>query len=286
MSGGLITEVGQWQIRELLLGPGTSYRIRRPGTTPHAFPDITSDDIPWDQAHGVHASADWAGGRRVPLKVGIMPGNRADALSALRDLQAAWAPSQQDIEIAWRDDLGTFRYVGRPRLADPNEDLVSAGIVEVDCRFLATNPFYESATESTASTGRTLPGTGFTPPFTPPFTLGASTAGTVRATNDGSVNAPWSGRLDGPLVNPVLTNLSTGDRLDFRANGGLSLAAGEYVDLASDGRSVLLAGTADRRLTLGLDSRWWDFSPGDTDIELTADSGAGTFTVRWRSAWI
>lgn len=279
-------ELGQYRINGLTMGPGTSYRVRRPGTTPHAFPDIVSDDMPRDQAHGTDSVPDWAGGRRVPLRVGITAGNKASALPLLRDLQAAWAPSPENIELEWCDDLGTFRYVGRPRLADPNEDLVAAGIVDVDCRFFATHPFYESATESEASTTRTLPGTGFLVPFTAPFTLGGSTAGTVRVTNAGSVAAPWTGRLEGPLTDPVLTNLSTGERLAFTANGGLTLAAGEFVDLASDGRSVLLAGTADRRLTLSLDSRWWSVAPGETDIELTADAGSGTFAVTWRSAWI
>lgn len=276
--------VGQWQIRSLVMG--TSSLLVKPGTTAHAFPDVSFNDIQYDRSHGVQAVGDFAGGRRLPLKLQIRAGTKAAAKAMLQEVQAAWAPAQTDIELAFCDDLGTFRYVGRPRLADPDESFVSIGDIDVDCRFLATSPWYEDASETSATTGRTLPGTGFTPPVTPPFTLGAATAGVVRVSNLGTVDAPWTGRLDGPLVNPVLTNLSTGDRLSFRANGGLSLAAGEFVDLASNGTSILLAGTADRRLTLSLDSRWWAIPPGDTDIELTADSGAGTFTVRHRSAWI
>ena len=282
----LLEAVGQYQIRDLLMGPGTGYIIRRPGSTPHPWPDMSSDDVPYDQGHGIHAGSDLLGGRRVPLTIGIRAASKAAARAALQTLQAAWRPSNEDIELAWMDDLGTFRWMGRPRLADPNEDLVSAGVIDVECRFMATNPFYEAATADSDSTSRTTAGSGFTPPFTPPFTLGASTDGTLRATNDGSADASWTARLDGPLTNPVITNLTTGERLAFTANGGLDLSGGEYVEIDSAARSVLLAGTASRRSQLSLDSRWWSLAPGDTDIELTADAGTGTLSVTWRSAWI
>lgn len=282
----LLTQIGQWQIRDLLMGPGTDYVIRRPGTTPHAWPDVRSEDVEYDAHDGVLPTSDLLGGRRVPLTVGVRSSSRAAARAALRSLQAAWAPSRTDIELAWKDDLGTFRYVGRPRLADPDESLVAAGVVEVDCRFLATSPYYESATESTGSTGRTTPGSGVTPPFTPPFTLGASVSGTIRVSNDGTAAAGWTARLGGPLTDPVITNQTTGERLAFTANGGLDLAAGEYVELSSEGRSALLAGTSSRRSQLSLDSRWWQFPPGATDLELAADAGTGTLTVTWRDAYI
>ena len=282
----LIQAVGQYQIRDLLMGPGTGFIIRRPGSTPHPWPDMSSDDVPFDQGHGIHAGSDLLGGRRVPLTIGIRAASRSAARAALQTLQAAWRPTSTDIELAWRDDLGTFRFVGRPRLADPNEDLVSAGVVDVECRFMATNPFYEAAIPGSDTTSRTTAGSGFTPPFTPAFTLGASTDGTLRATNVGSADASWTARLEGPLTNPVITNLATRERLAFSANGGLVLGAGEFVAIDAAARSVLLAGTASRRSQLSLDSRWWSLAPGDTDIELTADAGTGTLSVTWRSAWI
>lgn len=278
--------VGQWQIRDLVMGTGTVYLVTRPGSTARPYPDLRSEDFEIDGRHGIDAGPDYLGGRRIPLKVQIRGGSRSAGLAALQTLQAAWAPSGTDIELSWCDDLGTFRYVGRPRLADPDENLISIGDAEVDCRFLATSPYYESATESTGSTGRTTPGAGVTPPFTPPFTLGASVSGTIRVSNDGTAAAGWTARLDGPLTDPVITNQTTGERLAFTGNGGLDIAAGEYVELSSEGRAALLAGTSSRRSQLSLDSRWWQFPPGATDLELAADAGTGTLTVTWRDAYI
>jgi hypothetical protein len=130
-----------------------------------------------------------------------------------------------------------------------------------------------------ATTGRVLPGTGFTPPFAVPFTLGASSSGSVAVINAGNAPAPWTARLDGPLTNPTITYVEIGRRLAFQANGGLDLASGDYLELSTTGRSALLAGVSDRRTQLTIDSDWWELGPGSATFRLDADAGNGLLTI-------
>lgn len=287
MAGELITEDFQYEFNGLLIGSGTTVDVVE-ATGLDDLPDVASADFARDAAHGSDAGTDLARDRVVTIAGEIFEATEADMAAALSSFRDAFTITSSVAELAWQHPGEDPRVIFARcrRRSIPTNLARSLGAPVWTVQLVATDPLIYSATESEASTSRTVPGTGFLVPFTAPFTLGAATAGTVRLTNAGSVAAPWTARLEGPLTDPVLTNLSTGDRLSFTANGGLTLAAGEYVDLASDGRSVLLAGTADRRLTLSLDSRWWSLPPGDTDIELAADAGTGTLAVTHRSAWI
>lgn len=272
-------------LRGLVHGTGTNLDILT-STNLWQPPDLNVDYHRRDRAHGVDGGLELFGGRRISVTVQIVEDTMALALAALRELSAAWSISSENLDLGWVDDLGSFRLSGRPQLAAPNMENADVGLITAECRFLATDPLIYSSAEVTASTGRVVQGAGVTPPFVVPFTLGASTPGTARVSNVGTGASPWTGRLDGPLVNPVIRNLMSGQVLDFRANGGLSLATGEFVDLASDGQGVLFAGVADRSILLDVASRWWACEPGNTDFELTADSGAGTLSVTTWDGWV
>lgn len=80
-------------------------------------------------------------------------------------------------------------------------------------------------------------------PFTVPIPIGASS---INATVDifyASGNRLASPEfpvvtVHGPIINPILENLTTDEKIDLSANGGLSLVAGEFVviDLAGEPR--------------------------------------------------
>jgi hypothetical protein len=287
-AGDLITTDYQYEWNEtVLFGDATDIDVDEIDGLDD-LPGVTTGDTPRDTAWGSVAGHDQARDRAVTISGEFVADTDTDLAATLDSLRDEFAISDAVRAFVWQHPGEEKRLIwARCRRRSIPTTLRRALRFPVwGVQLVAVDPLIYSAAEHTASTVRTAEGTGFTAPFTAPFTLGASTAGVARASNGGSVAAPWTGRLDGPLTNPVITNLSTGDRLAFTANGGLTLAAGEYVDIASAGREVLLAGTASRRSQLSLDSRWWDLPPGDTDLELAADAGTGTFTVTWRDTWI
>ena len=69
----------------------------------------------------------------------------------------------------------------------------------------------------------------FVVPFEVPFTIGASTINANEAiTNAGNVNAYPTIRITGPIDDCVITNNSTGEKLDFT---DVTIAAGHYYDI-------------------------------------------------------
>lgn len=282
MAGELITQSGQWELNGLLMGEGTVYRILR-GSTPHAFPDLRFSDLDRPSRPGLFAGDDLPGGRRVPLTIGIRSPSRAAARDALQDLQAAWGPGSVDVPLVWRDDLGTFRYVGRPRMADPDESKVAAGVVDVACRFLATFPYYLADGESSGNTGFPVGGSGFTFPVTFPLVFGAAgTGGVVNAANAGSVPVPWQASITGPWVNPTILHVASGRQLTIN----VTLATGEVLTVDSAAQSILLGGTASRFSSLVQPAAWFELEPGSNEVRFGGASGTGSATLTWRSGWM
>lgn len=276
----------EWN-QSLLFGDGTSIDVDEIDGLDD-LPSVATSDTPRDAAWGSDAGNDMARDRSITISGEFVAGTDSELAGTLDSLRDGFLVNYDVKAFVWQHPGEAKRLIwARCRRRSIPTTLRRALRFPVwGVQLVAVDPLIYSAAEYSVSTSRTVEGSGFAAPFTPPFTLGASTEGVARASNAGSVAAPWTGRLDGPLTNPVLSNLSTGERLAFTANGGLTLAAGEYVDIASNGREVLLAGTASRRSQLSLDSRWWDLPPGVTDIELAAAAGTGTFSVSWRSAWI
>jgi hypothetical protein len=120
-------------------------------------------------------------------------------------------------------------------------------------------------------TGTTwLPSTtgGLTIPYTIPYTINAVThSGQVNLTNPGNAAGPVRLRIDGPVVGPVITHVSSGTSLVFSSS--LVLGAGEWLDIDMEARTVLANGQASR--AGWVTSRGWaNFTPGENTWTFTA----------------
>lgn len=150
--------------------------------------------------------------------------------------------------------------------------------------FEATDPRVYDNAESTASTGVTTSTGGLTFPLTFPLDFGGTgTSGLVDLTNSGNFTTPWQARIDGPVTNPKIENVTTGQQLEF----ALTVAAGEWITVDSDLRLVLLNGTSSRYSSLTAASSWWDLPAGTTQCRFSGTTaGAPSVTFTWRSARI
>lgn len=132
-AGDLITTDWQIELQGLLMGPGTSYVVRR--FRPWSAPAIRTSVLDRPRDHGMtSAGKDYLGQRLVAAALYV--DDPTDDTEARQALAAAWGPVNAAVPLVWQEDGVKYRLVGKPQLADPD---VAPGI-PTECRFLATDP--------------------------------------------------------------------------------------------------------------------------------------------------
>jgi hypothetical protein len=278
----------QVQIRDLVVGSvDTGYPWYEKAPDWWSSADLATSDAQ-RPGSGVMGGRDRKGKLTMTGQVVILGDSLEDVGEKVDLIRAAWDASEVDLPIHYRF-LGLperLRY-GRPRRCHVNLDMAPKGSVGiVSFQFEALDPLSYSAVEYVGSTAPQTPGDGITVPFTVPFTLPAATSGTVDALNVGTAKSPWTARILGPTTPgnpPLITHVESGAFLSLSANGGASVPSGQFMELDSRDRSVLLNGTDDRRQTLDNFSTWFPLTPGSNTILF---QGSGTLEFRWRSAYV
>ncbi len=153
--------------------------------------------------------------------------------------------------------------------------------------FISADPrAYSQTLQSAQSTGG-IGGTGAAWPWAWPVNWGGGTGttGSVSVTNTGNTASPPLLQVLGPVSNPTIKNVTTGETIYL---DNLTLLSGEYVTLD------VAAHTAVRNNGVNVydrvrfpDSRWWKLQPGANVLELRAfTSSAGSrLDIFYRSAW-
>jgi LysM repeat protein len=112
----------------------------------------------------------------------------------------------------------------------------------------------------------------------------AGTSGRVTAVNDGASPAFPVLRLDGPVANPSIEQVTTGSTLTLDA----SLQVGEFLLIDTRSRAVLLMGTSPRRSWVRGGSVWPLLQPGSNELAYRGSALPGApgqsslLTVTWR----
>jgi hypothetical protein len=122
----------------------------------------------------------------------------------------------------------------------------------------------------------------FGPELTASTELPSTTGGLVIP--PGGLTGPVRLRIEGPVVGPVVTHVSTGAQLVFASS--LALGEGEWVDVDMEARTVLANGQASRNGWIT--SRGWSaFDPGVNSWAFTATSynPAARLTVTAVPSW-
>jgi hypothetical protein len=116
---------------------------------------------------------------------------------------------------------------------------------------------------------------------------GASVA--VNLTNAGNFSAPATIRIAGPITDPHVTNAATLETLYLDSSGGLTLAAGEYVEIDTLARTVTKSdGTNYYAKVRFPASIWLNVEPGSSTLQLwgSVTSAVTALTVSWRDTWV
>jgi hypothetical protein len=138
----------------------------------------------------------------------------------------------------------------------------------------ATDPLlYGAPTFTTASLASTAPGAGRIWPRAWPRDWGVPagvTPGAVSLSNAGTASYWPRLRIDGPVPNPTVTLVETGDSLRINHN----LLAGQWIDVLLGDRKVLLQGRTSLGNSIDRASvgSWLAVPPGGASISWTADA--------------
>lgn len=289
-AGDLVTAEWQIEYNGVLLGDGTPYSlVQVQGLLD--VPEVRTSDRTRLRRHGLQAGDDFLGGRTITVTVEVYSATASAFAADMETLLTGLSPAQSagELPLVFRipgvAGGGKRRVDARLRRREVPIDLQYLYQVPlVTLEFLATSPLLEDFTEASGISTLPSAGGGLVFPAVAPFTFGAvSTGGTITATNEGNFPASPSFRIDGPVVNPRLENLTSGKVLSMN----ITLAAGEYLLIDAEARTILLGGTSSRYSTLAVGSEWWDLEPGTSSVTFRAStSTAATLTMTWRSAWV
>lgn len=240
---------GQFELRGLTVGPGTSYRLLT-DTNPFTLKSSPRGDGKRAWAHGGWAGAEFAEQRVVPLHLFIVESDPGAWVTAFQKLSAAFAPIGDAVtDEPMRFNLGGHEFVmyGRPRMVDPDTKLVASGLSSVKAAFVALDPFIYADAESSVSTGLPQFTGGLTVPLTVPFAVSARLSeGFIDITNSGTAPTPMVWRLDGPAPQPrVVVQFADGTVAQLRYP--FLVPSGQYLEINTGTRTVLLNGKTDRR---------------------------------------
>lgn len=126
---------------------------------------------------------------------------------------------------------------------------------------------------------------GLAIPTDVPFAITSTVAtGSCSALNPGNATGPVRMRIDGPITGPVITHIGSGLALVFAAS--LTIAAGEWLDIDMQRRTVLANGTASRNGWVT--SRGWsgfEKGPNTWSLAAVASSPGALLTVTATPAW-
>lgn len=269
------------------MGPNTSYRLMV-GTNPfnrQARAD-QSDNRPWN--HGSWSGAEWSEEIVVPLRILIEEADTAAWVAAHQALAMAFRPIGEQIEdVELRFVIGAAEYVmfGRPRMVEPDLELIGSGKSFTQAAFVAQDPFIYGGTEIvTGPIGLPSFTGGLTVPLTVPFAVdGTLVGGFEQIVNSGTADTPLLLRIDGPVPQPMVAVLYEDGRVD-RLRFSLELLSGQWLDVDTGARTVLLNGQAPQRGHVTGD--FPVLPPGTHEMHFrAAEDTTGTVTARHRSAY-
>lgn len=288
--GDLVTEDYGFEYRGFAFGGSTADSLLAPGAG--GFFDsanISTNDRERLRRHGVHAGDDFYGGKELLIPIEVTADTTTEWEAELLALKTAMRVDHERGEDALVFQLpgiagGGKRIINcRPRgLAVPIDFDWFYEIPIVIARFFSTKPFiYDSTLSETASAILTPSSSGLTWPLTWPLNWGTSSATSFNVTNAGTDDAEWSAIIPGPVTNPTILHVTSGRSYGWN----IALAAGEWLEIDSDARTVLLNGTASRYSTKVNGSEWFTLSPGANELSYRADSGTSTLSISHRSTW-
>jgi phage-related protein len=254
------------------------------------LPDLRTQDDNRGFNDGMFSGRDFYSGRTITFTVHVFAGNGLSAQQNLALLQAALDPQQQgttalNFQLSATDTQKVIsaRVRGRRALIDPE---YTYGFIKTQITLFCPDPrYYDATATSLVLTPSVMGGRIYNrtynltyPAYTP------TSSGTI--TNAGWAITYPTITITGPIVNPVVTNVLTGQSLTVAT----TMVASDTLVLDLLNKAVTLNGSTARNL-LTTSSQWFGIDTGSATINFTGNTGSftpgvTTATITYRSAYV
>lgn len=273
---------GTGSYRTLAWGPGTKFAVVSMEGA-RDLPPVRGRDLGYAERHGAASLADYTDPHALRLTLGLRGDDHTDLEALSEAVRQATPPSAGVSAIAYRN--GTRLRFGKPRrraLPEDSEALWRLGQAVIE--FFCPDPREYDASVSTATLLLPSAASGFGFNLAMPFGFGSGgIGGDAQLTNLGNVDAPLVVRINGPVTNPTVG--INGRTLQLTT----TVAAGDFLLIDMEARTVLLNGTASRRSAVVAGSSWPNVPPGTSTLQYRASSlqdPAATLVATYRGAWL
>ncbi len=279
--------LNDWQLEVdgLVIGAGTPYIIT--GIEGLGIPDVNSSDLPRPHRGGSFQGFDQVGARPITISMIVTGTDSLDCKANLDALASVWYLHQGEADRPMTVKLpGTVeKYViGRPRrLAYDNLAHLKSRNVTVTAEYFSHLPAVYSSVEYSPVVNLPVQSGGQTFPQVFPLAFGSGESGVTEIVNAGNYTVSPVVRIYGQCVNPRIEHVDSGKIIDLAT----TINTGDWIDVDMDARTILLNGTASRRIALRGGSQFWDLLPGSQGVRFLADSYSGAYvTVTYRDSYI
>lgn len=278
----------QISIPGLTIGPGTDHILV--GWTGYGVPSMRNSDDPVPQDDGTWTGPDYLDARELGLTVITRGDSPDDVVQNAEALLAAWsldtasdgygARMQLNLKMPGIDERIIF---GRPRRARLETQRIVGTNIASELEFYCPDPLWYSADLHSQGFSLSEPasGRGYDRDYDYGYG-GATDSGIEQLTNAGSRGVWPSAVIEGPVVNPRIENITTGQTVQFT----ITMESGQTLELDFKEKTVLLNGTSSRYFTKS--GEWFKLAPGANDVRFASgsyDAGAA-LTMTWRDAWV
>lgn len=253
-----------------------------------SLPGIRNQDDNRGYFDGMFSGRDFLGGRTIVVNLLVLGGNGSSAQSNFNLLQQALLPQQSgttvlQFQMSSSDGLQfvNARVRARATSIDPN---YTYGYIVSQVTFFCPDPnYYDNALQSQTMTYSPVAGRTYNRIY-PLIYGGGSQTQTVNVNNSGWATTYPVITINGPVTNPIIGNLTSGQSLNFN----YTMLTGDKIVIDTLNRTVLLNGAPARNLLLG-SSQWFAANPGTSQYYFSGSVttyGVTNATVQWNNAYI
>lgn len=268
-------------------GAGSPYQILDVDGL-EALPDLSVQDDNRGYNDGMFSGRDFLRGRSITMNMLILAGGGNSAFQNFELFQAALNVQQSgttamnfQLSVNDTEKVINVRVRGRRATIDPE---YTFGFIKAQITLFAPDPRYYSAT---VTTGTMSPSTPLGRTYNRIYNLlygGGSLTTSLAVVNTGWATTYPTITITGPVTNPVIGNLTTGQSITV--NTSLTNTDSLVINLYD--KLVTLNGNSARNLLAG-NSQWFGAPPGTSNFYFTGTNtlaGTTTATVVYQSAYI
>jgi hypothetical protein len=253
-----------------------------------SLPALRVQDANRGYLDGMYSGRDFLGGRTITIKMLILSGNGLTAFQNFNNLQTNLTPQQTGTTpLQFQlSPAGGLQYVNarvrsRKSIVDPE---YTYGYIKADYEFFCPDPRYYDNTTQTASMTYSAPlGRTYNRTYNLTYGGGSNTS-QITVTNSGWTSTYPTITIYGPVINPTVGNLTTGQSLNFN----YSMSQSDIIAIDLQYRTILLNGSPARNLLLG-SSSWFAAQSGANQFYFVGSGttyGVTNATVQWNNAYI